>query len=91
VFCVELALGANVIRKLCFSGKLTSHSTIQNMSEHEFKEGDIVQLKSGGPRMTIKGIGEYGVVPHGDNALCEWFDNKTRLQDVFEFHSLVKG
>jgi uncharacterized protein YodC (DUF2158 family) len=43
------------------------------MGETVFKEGDVVQLKSGGPRMTIKGIGKYGIVPKEDNALCEWF------------------
>lgn len=60
------------------------------MSEHGFSEGDIVQLKSGGPRMTIKGIGKYGMVAKKDNALCEWFDGKQRKEDVFEFHSLEK-
>lgn len=61
------------------------------MSEHGFVEGDVVQLKSGGPQMTIKGIGEYGVVPHGDNALCEWFVGKKLIEHVFEFHAIEKA
>jgi uncharacterized protein YodC (DUF2158 family) len=62
------------------------------MSENGFSEGDVVQLKSGGPRMTIKGIGKYGIVPKDENALCEWFDGAKKLTShVFEFHQLVKA
>ena len=61
------------------------------MSEHEFSDGDVVQLKSGGPQMTIKGIGKYGIMPKEDNALCEWFDGKKLIEHVFEFHSLEKA
>jgi uncharacterized protein YodC (DUF2158 family) len=60
------------------------------MDETVFKEGDVVQLKSGGPKMTIKGIGKYGIVAKEDNALCEWFDGKKLTEKVFEFHSLEK-
>ena len=31
-----------------------------------FKPGDVVQLNSGGPRMTVSAIGSHGVS-------CEWF------------------
>ena len=31
------------------------------MMELEFKAGDIVRLKSGGPDMTIEDIGKYGM------------------------------
>jgi uncharacterized protein YodC (DUF2158 family) len=60
------------------------------MSEQAFKEGDVVQLRSGGPRMTIKGIGKYGMVAKEDNALCEWFDGAKRNEHVFELHSLER-
>lgn len=60
------------------------------MSKFGFSEGDVVQLKSGGPQMTIKGIGKYGIVPKEDNALCEWFDGKKRNEHVFELHSIEK-
>lgn len=36
------------------------------MADAEFKPGDTVSLKSGGPRMTI-------AVVYGQSAFCEWF------------------
>ena len=33
----------------------------------EFKEGDIVKLKSGGPKMTVVASGVRGHIP------CQWF------------------
>jgi uncharacterized protein YodC (DUF2158 family) len=35
-----------------------------------FKEGDVVKLKSGGPKMTIERIDS------DQSALCIWFDHK---------------
>lgn len=61
------------------------------MSEHGFSQGDVVVLKSGGPKMTIKGIGKYGIVPKEDNALCEWFDGNKRTEHVFELHAIEKA
>lgn len=64
---------------------------------HEIKVGDQVQLKSGGPKMTVSDIGAYndmaafGVTKIGEQprALCRWFD-KTKLKDgVFELHELA--
>lgn len=40
------------------------------MSEQQFKAGDVVQLKSGGPHMTVSSI-----LP-GGSADCTWFDEK---------------
>jgi uncharacterized protein YodC (DUF2158 family) len=49
--------------------------------------GDVVQLKSGGPVMTIASIGDY----YGERkALCEWFDNKKSMSGTFHLHSLLK-
>lgn len=41
---------------------------------NEFKPGDVVQLKSGGPRMTISKIGAdaYSI----PSAWCDWFETK---------------
>lgn len=53
------------------------------MAEQKFQPGDVVTLKSGGPRMTVVDYGKYG---HGDEEsyLCKWFDNKhNRMQDTF--------
>lgn len=41
--------------------------------DNNFKPGDIVELKSGGPDMTISSI-ENGSV------FCQWFDSKSEPQ-----------
>jgi uncharacterized protein YodC (DUF2158 family) len=38
------------------------------------KPSDVVQLKSGGPMMTVQDVGDYGV--QGTGALCVWFDQQ---------------
>ena len=51
--------------------------------------GDSVQLKSGGPVMTIEWIenNESG----GSNAFCKWFDKKDELKSsVFEIKTLTR-
>jgi len=50
----------------------------------DFKAGDVVQLKSGGPKMTIRWIED-------DEAYCEWFDGKKKLGDKFTLTSLTAG
>jgi uncharacterized protein YodC (DUF2158 family) len=59
--------------------------------EHDFKAGDVVQLKSGGPKMTIKGIGKYGMGTSEDNALCVWFEKTTKKEEIFELPTLTKA
>lgn len=40
----------------------------------DFKAGEVVQLKSGGPKMTVDKVGVWNGVPNAD---CSWFwDNK---------------
>lgn len=56
---------------------------------HEFKAGDVVQLKSGGPKMTINQIGKYGKGSTQDQAKCVWFEGSKKVEDVFELHSLM--
>jgi uncharacterized protein YodC (DUF2158 family) len=43
----------------------------------KFQEGDVVQLKSGGPRMTVEGY-EDGLV------MCVWFEEKNRKSSAFK-------
>ncbi|MGD9923774.1 MAG: YodC family protein [Pseudorhodoplanes sp.] len=43
------------------------------MSDSDFKPGDAVSLKSGGPRMTIAMV-------DGKSAFCEWFTDDQQLQ-----------
>lgn len=51
-------------------------------SEREFKEGDVVRLKSGGPAMTIESIAPEG------NHVCVWFLGKESLRGSFSKASL---
>lgn len=50
-----------------------------------FKPGDVVQLKSGGPLMTIENVGNYGGVA---KAHCQWFDGPKSCADTFPLSSL---
>lgn len=49
----------------------------------ELDGGDCVELKSGGPRMTVKSI-------IGDSVCCQWFDKTKLKEDVFHRLTLVK-
>ena len=54
------------------------------MAEETFELGDVVQLKSGGPQMTIDWMSEDGT-----NTVCIWFDkDKNRQRDEFGVHAL---
>lgn len=49
-----------------------------------FKKGDIVQLKSGGPKMTINNYTD------GSRVFCKWFNSKNEVQsEVFQQEALV--
>ena len=43
----------------------------------EMKPGDIVQLNSGGPKMTVARLEQINGVA---NAVCGWFDDKNKKQ-----------
>ena len=50
----------------------------------KFKKGDVVQLKSGGPEMTISGTSR-----HSEKAyLCVWFINNLKKSDTFDGETL---
>lgn len=59
------------------------------MSE-EIKVGDVVVLKSSGPKMTVDNIGKYDYNDF-DSALCSWFDGMKTAEKVFPLHSLKKS
>lgn len=40
--------------------------------EEKIKAGDVVQLKSGGPKMTVKMVDRWGADDF-DSAACDWF------------------
>lgn len=48
----------------------------------EIKAGDVVQLKSGGPPMTVASVGEQAW-GGGQGVWCEWFDGKKPMKEVF--------
>lgn len=54
------------------------------------KIGDEVRLKSGGPIMTVKNIGDY-LMSAGveDGVMCVWFVGDTLKEEVFERQTLV--
>lgn len=60
----------------------------------DFKPGDVVRLKSGGPKMTIHDIGKYNYQDF-DSAKCDWFiQDKApwkQEQGVYPLHSLEKA
>jgi len=49
-----------------------------------FNVGDVVQLKSGGPLMTVHNIGDYSHTGPNPGLLCVWFDNVKKVEDVFD-------
>ena len=52
---------------------------------NQFKAGDVVQLKSGGPKMTVTQAGDRLGKP---TVWCAWFDGPTKHQDTFPPDSL---
>jgi uncharacterized protein YodC (DUF2158 family) len=57
----------------------------------EIKVGDVVQLKSGGPDMTVEDVGDYTMTTGlTDGVKCTWFDGKKTATQVFGRQSLVK-
>ncbi len=53
----------------------------------EIKAGDIVQLKSGGPKMTVSTVS----TPMGGTTLhawCDWFEGTKKVQGSFPLTSL---
>jgi uncharacterized protein YodC (DUF2158 family) len=52
----------------------------------DFKKGDLVELKSGGPIMTVGEVGDYSGYGGGpsDGVKCIWFERGQKEQDVFD-------
>lgn len=53
-----------------------------------FKEGEIVQLKSGGPKMTVKSVSAMGIKK--DELFCQWFAGSKLNTGYFTQESLIK-
>lgn len=60
----------------------------------EFKPGDVVRLKSGGPKMTINSIGKFNYEDY-ESASCDWFtQDKAPWKaetGTYPLHSLEKA
>lgn len=56
----------------------------------EFSAGDVVQLKSGGPKMTVDKTGNAGMT--GEPAVwCVWFEGNKKMTSTFAPTSLKKA
>ena len=53
----------------------------------EITTGDIVQLKSGGPKMTVSQIGT-GTESDVPRAWCDWFEGTKKMDGTFPLTSL---
>jgi uncharacterized protein YodC (DUF2158 family) len=59
---------------------------LESKMGEEFKAGDLVELKSGGPEMTVK---EAGKANSGKYLVwCDWFDDSKKMSDAFAPESL---
>jgi len=62
----------------------------------EFQKGDVVELKSGGPAMTVSDVGNYSGMSLGpeDGVKCVWFESvkgvRTAFEKVFDAAVLTK-
>ncbi len=55
----------------------------------EIKAGDVVVLKSGGPKMTVSQVGSFTMSSGIDNgAKCAWFDKTTLKEEVFHMEAI---
>jgi uncharacterized protein YodC (DUF2158 family) len=54
------------------------------MSEVKFKVGDVVQLKSGGPAMTVQSA------TYADEIVCTWFEKGKRELSKFNQETLIE-
>jgi len=50
----------------------------------EFEIGEVVQLKSGGPLMTVQSMGDWSPTGPNPGVLCVWFDQLKKVEDVFD-------
>ena len=58
----------------------------------QFRPGDVVRLKSGGPTMLITTLGGYSgwTMRPADTASCLWFEGQKQLETVFDVALLEK-
>jgi len=57
------------------------------MDDHTFNPGDVVQVRSGGPVMTVESIGS---MVDNDSVNCVWFEKNKQMQGRFAAVALRK-
>jgi uncharacterized protein YodC (DUF2158 family) len=57
----------------------------------QFKTGEVVQLKSGGPKMTVLGYDVYGMGETEKKYKCTWFDDKHQLVEGYLTHAALNS
>lgn len=53
----------------------------------QFKAGDVVKLKSGGPKMTVTQVGERAMTQES-TVWCVWFVGTKKIEDTFSPEAL---
>lgn len=54
----------------------------------EIKVGDVVELKSGSPKMTVSLVGRASLGGEVIHAWCDWFEGPKKISDNFPLTSL---
>ncbi len=55
----------------------------------EFKVGNVVRLKSGGPKMTIEQYPCYDMgIEYTDKVKCVWFDRNKIFSNIFPIETI---
>ena len=57
-----------------FSDNIFRKKVLEVINQNKFKVGDTIRLKSGGPKMVVKGYDVYGTLEE-EGYLCEYFVN----------------
>ena len=60
------------------------------MADQKFESGAEVQLKSGGPRMTVVDYDVYGMGETEKKYKCQWFDDKNKLTEGYFTEAALK-
>jgi uncharacterized protein YodC (DUF2158 family) len=58
--------------------------------DENFKSGNVVQLKTGGPAMNLVTIGTYQTLGGARGAQCVWFEKEKKQSSVFALANLKK-
>jgi len=86
-WCMSACGQSDASREIWGDLKSDCDNTVSHIIEGcdmtEFKIGDVVQLLSGGPNMTV-------CMVNGDEVSCRWFNGKTLNSALFNVNELKK-